>query len=244
MSPDPPPRRAAVVLVTPDGTPIGRLPEVPVATRWWPDVQAIVQAVREAYGIEVVVLRMLDSELPRPHGGGVTYLAETAQPHRAVAARRRVPAPVRRHARRPAAPPALGRSPAARTATSPGPRTCSRAGGSSASDPRSRCAAGTCPASGACRSRTARRRGSRSCRRSSPTRATCCAASSPTPFRGSWAPTATACCSPTSRATTSTTRPSPSCSRWCRCWSTSRPPGSAVSTTCWRSACPTGGGRG
>ena len=80
MSPDPPPRRAAVVLVTPDGTSIGRLPEVPVATRWWPDIQAVVQAVREAYGIEVVVLRMLDSELPRPHGGGVTYLAETTQP--------------------------------------------------------------------------------------------------------------------------------------------------------------------
>ncbi len=80
MNPDPPPRRAAVVLVTPDGTPIGRLPEVPVATRWWPDVQAVVQAVRDAFGLEVVVLRMLDSELPRPHGGGVTYLAEAAQP--------------------------------------------------------------------------------------------------------------------------------------------------------------------
>ena len=43
MNPDPPPRRAAIALVTPDGTPIGRLPEVPVATRWWPDVQAVVQ---------------------------------------------------------------------------------------------------------------------------------------------------------------------------------------------------------
>ena len=40
----------------------------------------MVQAARDAYGLEVVVLRMLDSELPRPHGGGVTYLAETAPP--------------------------------------------------------------------------------------------------------------------------------------------------------------------
>jgi hypothetical protein len=80
VNPDPPPRRAAIALVAPDGMPIGRLPEVPVPTRWWPDVQAIVDAVRDAYGIEVVVLRMLDSELPRPHGGGVTYLAETALP--------------------------------------------------------------------------------------------------------------------------------------------------------------------
>ena len=51
-----------------------------MATRWWPDVQSIVQAVRERYGIEVVILRMLDSELPRPHGGGVTYLAEVSTP--------------------------------------------------------------------------------------------------------------------------------------------------------------------
>ncbi len=80
MNPDPPPRRAALALVTPGGEPIGRLPEVPVATRWWPDVQSIVQAVREHYGIEVVILRMLDSELPRPHGGGVTYLAEASTP--------------------------------------------------------------------------------------------------------------------------------------------------------------------
>src|SRR6185295_14697252 len=78
--PDPPPRRASVLLVTPDGTPIGRLPEVPVGIRWWPDMTAVVSAVREAYDLDVVMLRMLDSELPRPHGGGVTYLAETAAP--------------------------------------------------------------------------------------------------------------------------------------------------------------------
>ena len=41
---------------------------------------AVVSAVREAYDLDVVVLRMLDSERPRPHGGGVTYLAEVAAP--------------------------------------------------------------------------------------------------------------------------------------------------------------------
>ena len=75
-----PPRRASLLLVTPDGTPVGRLPELEVAIRWWPDTTAIVAAAREAYGLDVVVLRMLDSERPRPHGGGVTYLAEVRTP--------------------------------------------------------------------------------------------------------------------------------------------------------------------
>ena len=75
-----PPRRASLLLVTPDGTPIGRLPEVPVAIPWWPDVIAVVEAAREAYDLDVVVLRMLDSERPMPHGGGVTYLAQVAAP--------------------------------------------------------------------------------------------------------------------------------------------------------------------
>jgi Ser/Thr protein kinase RdoA (MazF antagonist) len=71
-----PPRVATVVLVGADGRPIGRLPPLTVATPWWHEAWPIVDAVREAYGVEVVVVRMLDSELPRPHGGGVTYLAE------------------------------------------------------------------------------------------------------------------------------------------------------------------------
>ena len=75
-----PPRRASLLLVTPDGTPVGRLPEIPVAIQWWPDMTAVVAAGREAYDLDVVVLRMLDTERPRPHGGGVTYLAEVAAP--------------------------------------------------------------------------------------------------------------------------------------------------------------------
>ena len=80
MDPNPPPRRVTLELVTPDGEPIGRLPEVPVAEPWWPDVAEVIVAVRERYGLEPVVLRLLDTELPRPHGGGVTYLAELSTP--------------------------------------------------------------------------------------------------------------------------------------------------------------------
>ena len=180
MNPDPPPRRAALVLVTPTGEPIGRLPEVPVATRWWPDVQSIVQAARERYGIEVVILRMLDSELPRPHGGGVTYLAEVSTPiaRSPLAAEALQPFDV-----------TLDEQPLRLRWAKPGGPDADlawaeevlRRAGSSATGRRSRCAAGTCPASGGCRSRAAAPRGSRSCRRSSPTRATCSAVSRATP---------------------------------------------------------------
>ena len=71
-----PTRHAALVLCTCDGDVLGRLPAVAVRTPWWQDAAAVVEAVRDRFGLEVVVLRMLDSELPRPHGGLVTYLAE------------------------------------------------------------------------------------------------------------------------------------------------------------------------
>jgi hypothetical protein len=76
-------RSAELVLVTPDGAPVGSLPAVPVATPWWQDIEPVVRATRDCYGIEVIVLRLLDSELEQPHGGRVTYLAEVAQPVRA-----------------------------------------------------------------------------------------------------------------------------------------------------------------
>ncbi|HEY5434898.1 MAG TPA: aminoglycoside phosphotransferase family protein [Candidatus Limnocylindrales bacterium] len=71
-----PERRASVVLVARDGTVLGRLPEFPVATPWWQEAQPVVQGVRDRFGLEIVVLRLLDTELPHPQGGGVTYLAE------------------------------------------------------------------------------------------------------------------------------------------------------------------------
>ena len=71
-----PERRASVVLVARDGTLLGRLPEFPVATPWWQEAQPVVDGARDRFGLEIVVLRLLDAELPRPQGGGVTYLAE------------------------------------------------------------------------------------------------------------------------------------------------------------------------
>ncbi|MES2721626.1 MAG: aminoglycoside phosphotransferase family protein [Pseudomonadota bacterium] len=74
----PPPRFARVVLVTPDGALIGALPALPVATPWWQDVAAVIAAVREAHGVEVVVLRALEIA-PNPKSVKVTYLAEVSE---------------------------------------------------------------------------------------------------------------------------------------------------------------------
>ena len=59
---------------------LGRLPEFPVATPWWQEVGPVVTAARDRFGLEVVVLRLFDSELPRPQGGGVMYVAEVSEP--------------------------------------------------------------------------------------------------------------------------------------------------------------------
>jgi hypothetical protein len=68
------------VLVTPDGTLIGSLPPLTVATPWWPDVEPVVRAIHDRDGIDITVLRLLDAENDVPHGGCVTYLAEVARP--------------------------------------------------------------------------------------------------------------------------------------------------------------------
>src|SRR5690349_15372425 len=62
-----PTRTATIVLDRPRGA----LPPVEVGTPWWPDVEPVVAAVRERFGVAVIVLRLL-------HGSGydVTYLAE------------------------------------------------------------------------------------------------------------------------------------------------------------------------
>src|SRR5436190_5555789 len=73
---DPPPRVATLVLVDGDGGLLGALPPFRVATPWWQDVEPVVEAVRELHGLEVTILRLLETELPSPQGGGVTYLAE------------------------------------------------------------------------------------------------------------------------------------------------------------------------
>jgi Phosphotransferase enzyme family len=74
------PRTAELVLVTPDGAIVGRLPAVPVSTPWWQDIEPVLRAVRERYGVEATILRLLEAELDCPPGGRVTYLAEVARP--------------------------------------------------------------------------------------------------------------------------------------------------------------------
>jgi phosphotransferase family enzyme len=71
-------RRAELVLVTAEGVVVGQLPPVAVDLPWWPEVESVVRAVREQFGIDVTILRLLESEHPQPPGGKVTYLAEVA----------------------------------------------------------------------------------------------------------------------------------------------------------------------
>ena len=59
---------------------LGRLPALPLRVPWWQEAWPIVDAAREAFGLDIVILRMLESERPRPHGGNVTYLAEVQGP--------------------------------------------------------------------------------------------------------------------------------------------------------------------
>ena len=57
----------------------GALPPLEVEVPWWPDVSNVVSATRRAYGIEIVVLRLLRASTDRRHGGEVTYLAEAEE---------------------------------------------------------------------------------------------------------------------------------------------------------------------
>jgi hypothetical protein len=71
-------RDVRLALCTPDGEVLGSLPRFEVDTPWWQDIAPAVAHVRAHFGIGVTVLRLLetDGRWP-PHGGPVTYLAET-----------------------------------------------------------------------------------------------------------------------------------------------------------------------
>jgi hypothetical protein len=75
-----PQRVARLVLVTPDGAVVGALPPFPVPTPWWLETEPVVRGALEHHGIEVTILRILETERATPHGGAVTYLAEVAHP--------------------------------------------------------------------------------------------------------------------------------------------------------------------
>lgn len=72
------PRVATIVLVEPDGTVLGRLPGLPVATPWWQDMAPLIHACRERFGLRVTILRLLETDGHGFPGGHVTYLGEIA----------------------------------------------------------------------------------------------------------------------------------------------------------------------
>ena len=74
-------RVVTLVLVTSDGQVAGALPPFEVGTPWWQDAEAVIRAARARHpGLQLTVLRILETELPGPPGGAVTYLAEVDSP--------------------------------------------------------------------------------------------------------------------------------------------------------------------
>jgi hypothetical protein len=71
-----PHRDVTLVLVDAAGRRLGALPPVPVPTPWWQETADVVAAVRDRYGLDVTVLRLLAADRPAPPGGAVTYLAQ------------------------------------------------------------------------------------------------------------------------------------------------------------------------
>ena len=66
----PSPREVTVVIDAPRGA----LPAFTLASPWWQEAEPVVTAVRERFGLEIVVLRLLEGEVPTETP--VTYLAE------------------------------------------------------------------------------------------------------------------------------------------------------------------------
>jgi hypothetical protein len=71
-------RVATIVLVEPDGTVLGQLPDLPVATPWWQDMAPLIDACRERFGLRPAILRLLETDGRGFPGGHVTYLGEVA----------------------------------------------------------------------------------------------------------------------------------------------------------------------
>ena len=71
------------MLCSPEGGVFGALPRFTVDTPWWMEVAPVIDGARERFDVDVIVLRLLETEdrWP-PRGGAVTYLAETEQPAR------------------------------------------------------------------------------------------------------------------------------------------------------------------
>ena len=77
----PSPREVTVVIDAPRGA----LPAFTLASPWWQEAEPVVTAVRERFGLEIVVLRLLEGEVP--FETPVTYLAELMRGDAGAAAR-------------------------------------------------------------------------------------------------------------------------------------------------------------
>lgn len=72
-------RRVSLVVCTGTGEPLGMLPTFTIDDPWWPEAQLVNEAAREHFGVEVVVLRLLDVVSDTDNGGDVTYLAQLVE---------------------------------------------------------------------------------------------------------------------------------------------------------------------
>ena len=69
------------MLCSPTGEVYGALPRFDVDTPWWMEVAPVIDSARVRFGVDVTVLRLIETEDQwPPHGGAVTYLAETSRP--------------------------------------------------------------------------------------------------------------------------------------------------------------------
>jgi Phosphotransferase enzyme family len=73
-------RDVTVVLVASSGVLLGALPRFSVDLPYWQETAEIVHEAWSRYALRIDVLRLLTTELPVPHGGAVTYLAEVPGP--------------------------------------------------------------------------------------------------------------------------------------------------------------------
>jgi len=70
-------RVVRLVVCSGSGELLGALPEYRVDSPWWSEIQPVVEGARAAFGIGVVILRLLSADSPTPMSGGtVDYLAE------------------------------------------------------------------------------------------------------------------------------------------------------------------------
>lgn len=79
-------RLVRLVLVDAAGVPCGILPPFPVELPYWQEVSDVVAGARERFDVDVTVLRLLHADRPAPHGGAVSYLAQTREVPRRYAA--------------------------------------------------------------------------------------------------------------------------------------------------------------